>query len=269
MPAPSASGPAYKVNVLERAVAILQVFTLDRFSLTLAEISRATGLHRSTVLRLLSSLSHAGLVLRDEETGQYSLGYEMIAMAEVARAGTGVSEWARPVMRAMREELNETVVLSVRSGDYRVDVDQVIGNQAIRRVVALGEHKPLTIGAPSLAILSGLSDDEVLGIVERLTDVTLSRMPDFDRPGLPAKLAALRENGFHEHMSHYGPDGKPGSAGIAAPVLGRRGEVVAAIGVSVPIGRFGIRDRERIIEIVRRGAAETSARLGNRVERAA
>jgi len=258
-----APGPAYKVNVLERAASILHAFSLDRPSLSLAEIARATDLHRSTVLRMLSTLVHSGLVMRDEETGQYSLGYEIIAMADIARAGTGVSDWARPVMKAIREELNETVVLSVRSGDFRVDVDQAIAQQAIRRVVALGEHKLLTVGAPSMAILSRLPEDELAPLLDRLRAPTLAKIPDYDFDALPARLAELRERGYHEHLSHFDVSGHPGSVGIAAPVLGKRGEVVAALGVSVPTGRYNDKLRDRIIAAVRRGAAETSARLGH------
>ncbi len=256
-------GPAYKVSVLDRSISVLQAFTVTTPHLTLAEISRATGLHRSTVLRLLSTLAHAGLVIRDADTGRYALGYEIIAMAEVARAGSGIADWARPVMREMRDRLNETVVLSVRTGDYRVDIDQIIANQPIRRVVTLGEHKLLTFGAPSLSILSGLPRAQVAEIVGRLRKKSLELYPSFDEALLYERLARIRETGVHEQRSQYGPGTWSGSVGIAGPVHGRRGEVVAALGVSVPSGRMAPEMSERLADAVREGCAAIGARLGS------
>jgi len=257
------SGPTYKVNVLDRSISVLQAFTVAKPHLSLAEVSRATGLHRSTVLRLLSTLSHAGLVVRDEETGQYALGYEIIAMAEVARAGSGMSDWARPVMKEMCDRLNETVVLSVRTGDHRVDIDQMVAQQPIRRVVALGEHKLLTFGAPSLCLLSGLPPSEARAVVARLRERSREIYPAFDEALLFRRLERIREVGYHEQRSQYGPGTWSGSVGIAGPVFGRRGEVVAALGVSVPSGRMTEELRGTVVDAVREGCAAISARLGS------
>ncbi|MDF0599296.1 IclR family transcriptional regulator [Psychromarinibacter sp. C21-152] len=255
-------GPAYKVNVLDRAISVLQAFSVGAPHMTLAQLSRATGLHRSTVLRLLSTLAHSGLVIRDDETGQYSLGYELIAMAEVAKAGSGIADWARPVMKEIRDRLNETVALSVRSGDYRVDIDQLVANQPIRRVIAMGEHKLLTFGAPSLAIMSALPEAEAEAIVERLMPKTREAFPDFDIGAFRAQLQKVRERGYHEQHFQFGPGSWSGSVGFAGPVFGRRGEVVAAMGVSVPSGRMNDELRARAIAEVVEGCAAIGARLG-------
>lgn len=258
------AGPAYRVNVLERSIGVMRAFTVDQPEMTLAELSRATGLHRSTVLRFLSTLAHAGFVIRNEETGRYSLGYEIIAMAEVARAGTGLTDWARPVMKAMSDRLNETVVLSVRSGDDRVDLDQIVGNQPIRRVVTLGQHKPLTFGAPSLSIMSALPRDEAEAIVERLRARTEEINPNFDYPQFWDRLELLRQRGYHEQKTAFGPGSWSGSVGIAGPLLGRRGEVIGSLGVSVPTGRMTDALRNDIIEAVVEGCGAIRARVGGR-----
>ncbi|MCR8726161.1 IclR family transcriptional regulator [Frigidibacter sp. ROC022] len=258
----STDGPTYKVNVLERAISILQAFSSETPRMSLSEIARATGLHRSTALRLLSTLTHAGMVNRDAVTGRYALGYEVIAMAEVARIGTGIVDCARPVIREMSERLNETVVLSVRSGDFRVNVEQVIGNQVVRSVVELGNQKPLTIGVPSLLILSSLPTEEVHAIAERVMPLTLAQDPEFSLEKLDRRLTQIRSDGYYMNMTHFRPDGTPGSSAIAAPIRARRGEVVATISVSLPIGRMTEATQAEAIAEALRGAEEVSARLG-------
>ena len=257
-------GPTYKVNVLDRAIGVLQAFSAERPRLTLAEVSRATGLHRSTALRLLSTLAHHGLVTRDADTGAYALGYEIIAMAETARAGTGLADWARPVMKDIAARLNETVVLSVRSGDARVDIDQVVANQPIRRVVTLGEHKLLTFGAASLSIMSALPPVEAQAIFDRLRDRTFATYPAFDEPAFWDQLAAIRDCGFHEQRTQYGQGTWAGSVGIAGPIHGRRGEVLGALGVTVPTARWSDDLRAAVIDQVRDGCAAITARVGGR-----
>lgn len=260
----SDEGPAYKVNVLDRAIGIMQAFTAQRPSMTLAEISRATGLHRSTALRLLSTLAHHGMVIRDADTGAYALGYEIVAMAETAKAGSGLTDWARPVMKDISDRLNETVVLSVRTGDHRVDIDQIVANQPIRRVIALGEHKLLTFGAPSLSIMSGLPEAEARAIFERLRERTYALYEDYDEDRFWQRLEAIRQNGFHEQKSQFGQGTWAGSVGIAGPIYGRRGEVVGSLGVSVPSGRWTDELRDQVINEVREGCAAITARMGSR-----
>lgn len=259
--------PAYKVNVLDRAISVLQAFSHEAPRQTLAQLSRATGLHRSTVLRFLSTLEHAGFVIRDE-FGAYTLGYEIIALAEVARTGSGISDWARPVMLEIGERLNETVVLSVRTGDCRVDIEQVVANQPVRRVVALGEHKPLTVGAPSLSIMSALPRAEVQGIVQRVAAITRERYGEFDEAAFYEQLDQVRNRGYHEVVSRFGNGEFSGTVGIAGPVFGRRGEIVASFGSSVPIGRMTDELKARVVEAVREGCAAIGARIGGRVSAA-
>lgn len=256
--------PAYTVNVLDRAIGVLQAFSAEKPHLTLAEVSRATGLHRSTALRLLSSLAQHGLVVRDGDTGAYALGYEIIAMAETARAGSGLTDWARPVMQDIAERLNETVVLSVRSGDARVDIDQIVARQPIRRVVTLGEHKLLTFGAPSLSIMSGLPRDAAQAIFDRLRERTYATYPAFDAAAFWDQLSAIRDTGYHEQRTQYGQGTWAGSVGIAGPIMGRRGEVLGALGVTVPTARWTDDLRAAVIDHVRDGCAAIAARTGVR-----
>lgn len=251
----------YKVNVLDRAVAVLKAFDASHTSLTLSEIAARADLHVSTCLRLLTTLRHHGMVRRDEDSARYSLGYEILALAEIARDSGGLAEWARPVMRGLCETFDETVVLSVRSGDHRIDIDQMIGQQNVRRVVSLGERRPLYAGAASQVLLSGLSDQDVEDYLGRITLEKLAEHTVTDAAELRRLMARIRREGFAESFQQQSDSG---GAGVAAGIFDGRREIVGAIGISVPQYRFTPTLRGKLVPGVMAAADKISRILGGR-----
>ena len=86
--------------------------------MSLAEIVHAVKLPKTTVFRVLSSLAARGFCQWDAQTGKYSLGFELLRLADIRRRQSNVHDVALPVMREIRNEVNETVILSVRSGRF-------------------------------------------------------------------------------------------------------------------------------------------------------
>lgn len=254
-----ASPKEYRVNVLDRAVMILKAFSANEPKLALSEISKRTGIHVSTCLRLLSTLRHHGLVSRDELSGSYRLGYEIIALAETARSGGGLVEAALPIMRELSEQFDETVVLSVRSGSERVDLEQVVGRQTVRRVVELGVPRPLYAGAASRTLLAGMSDAEVDAYLEKVPLRRLAEHTITDAEALRKTLATIRKKGFAISVQEQS-DG--GGAGVAVPIRGARNEMVGVIGVSVPQFRFTPSLRAQLVPAVMGAAAKISRMIG-------
>jgi len=256
----------YQINVLDRAVSILDAFAQSGQSLSLSEIAGQTGLHVSTCLRLLSNLKHHGLVARDDDSGRYRLGYRLLAMADTARGDSGLVATALPVMRELSHRFNETVVISVRSGDNRIDLEQVVGQQSVRRVVALGIEKPLYAGAASRVLLSGLSADELESYLERVELRKLASRTITDAGELRAALSRIRKAGYAESVQEQFDDS---GGGIVAPVMGGRGEMVAALGISVPQFRFTAQLRAELIPAVIAAAQQASQAIGGRAGPAA
>ncbi|MGF6528266.1 DNA-binding IclR family transcriptional regulator [Variovorax sp. PvP013] len=73
--APEAVESTSGVAVLDRAFALLGAFGVADARLTLTELSRRTGLYKSTVLRLLGALEHGGYI-RKTTDGLYAIGPE-------------------------------------------------------------------------------------------------------------------------------------------------------------------------------------------------
>src|SRR5262249_27616096 len=150
----ASSANAYSIEVLNRAIAVLSVFSQAKPALSLTEIVQATKLPKTTVFRVLSSLMEHDFCEADPQTGKYSLGFPLVQLADIRGRQSNVHDAAIPVMREIRNEVNETVILSVRSGDSRVHIDFVEGLHPMRRMADLGVRAPLYAGAASKVLLA-------------------------------------------------------------------------------------------------------------------
>ncbi len=174
-------GNVYSIAVLNRAINVLSVFDHARPALGLTEIVAAVGLPKTTVFRLLNSLAARGFCEFDPSTSKYSLGFELVRLAEIRRRQNNVHDIAIPVMREIRNSVNETVILSVRSGDSRVHIDFVEGLHPMRRMADLGVGAPLYAGAASKVLLAGMTDDEIEAYLSRVTLKSFQKTTITDR----------------------------------------------------------------------------------------
>ncbi len=245
----------YTVTAVDRAIDVLEVFSEREPELLLTEISARLALPTSTVFRMLCTLAQRGLVTRETESGKYRLGYKMIGFADLAKRPNGLISKARPAMTRIRDITSETTYLTVRSGNQRIDIEQVEGTMDVRRVVALGQARPLFIGCPGRVLLSALDEGLLRKYIEgvRLVD---DRYGAIDMSQLEREIKQIRKHGFAE-TKH-----KTGAGAISAPIFGPSGEVLAALTVSVPFVRYTHDLRSKVFSAVLDGARSISASMG-------
>ena len=93
------------VQSVERAIAILKSFSIEKPERGVGELGRELGLHKSTASRLMQTLQRGGLLDRDPETKRYRLGLHLIGLASQVVAYMDVREVARPILRQLAELL--------------------------------------------------------------------------------------------------------------------------------------------------------------------
>jgi IclR family acetate operon transcriptional repressor len=237
------SGPGRSsVQSIDRAVAILRCFDARRPTLGISDIARATGLSTTTTHRLLMAMQ-ANNVIRQTSDRRYGLGPLLVQLARNGAVPTTLRDAALPVMTALRDEVDETVGLHelLPSGE-RVVVDQVESHHELRRTYTdIGVPIPLPHGAPGKAILSVLPPEEqtrrLSGPIASITPKTIT-----DPGTLRAELAEARTRGF----AGSNAERTSGIRAVAAPVFDHTGNVVGALGLSVP----GVRmDDARFMEL--------------------
>ncbi|TFZ05367.1 IclR family transcriptional regulator [Ramlibacter henchirensis] len=203
------------VAAVDRALSILDALTDEK--ITLAELSKRTGLYKSTVLRLAKSLERFGYVLRTED-GSYRLGSKVLYLGSLYQRHFRTSEIVPPVLRSIVEELQEGASFYIVDGEHRIVLHRVDAARTVRDSVHEGDRLPLTHGAAGhlLRAFSGVRGERY----ERIRD-------------------AMFASSFGER--------DPEIAAFAAPVFGHDNRLVGALNVSGPLYRIEALGEKRIV----------------------
>jgi len=141
-------------QTLSRGIRILEILADAREPLSIDEVPRRLGVHRSVAYRLLRTLEGHGLVTRDS-AGRIQLGARMAALA--AGVAHDLQAEGLPELTAVANELGTTCFLVVLDHDECVTLVSVEPRHAVASVAQRpGTRHPVTVGAPGKAILTVL-----------------------------------------------------------------------------------------------------------------
>ncbi|GGL11301.1 IclR family transcriptional regulator [Nocardia jinanensis] len=213
------------VGAVLKACTLLGHFGADRPVWTLNDLTTASGMNKTTVYRLMSTLIQAGWVTRTEE-GAYRVAMPVFEIGSAALSKLDIRSAAKPFMSELASAFGNTAYLMVPAEQGAVCIDLLEGRNAL--VVAginIGSVMPYHAAAGPIVMLAhsqALRDRWITTDLPAITDRTIT---DVDR--LVEHLDAIREAGYSLSNSDY----LPGVAAVGAPILGRDGSVVASISV--------------------------------------
>ncbi|MBE1502027.1 DNA-binding IclR family transcriptional regulator [Amycolatopsis lexingtonensis] len=185
------------VRSVLRAFDLLALFTEHRRTWAVKDLTAASGLAKTTVLRLVATCEQRGL-LWTRPDGRITVGPGMLRWAQLANTAWQLPEPVRQVLRDLARECRETVNLYVRSTSVVVCVAQQEGPLAIRHVGRVGDELPLGFGAAG-KVLDG-AEGAAVSHGEPETGASSVAVPVHDGDG--RVLAALAVTG---PTSRFGP----------------------------------------------------------------
>lgn len=226
-------GDQQGVRSVQRALDILSLLTNDRPTVSIREIVEATGLAKTTVLRLVSTLEQSGLLWATE--GGYMAGPGLWRWAHLAKRSWELPPETQRLMRELAVRHRETVNMYVARDIYRVCIAQQESPEPLRHVVHVGDELPMWAGATSKVLLRDASPS----LLERI-----ARSSPYG-PGHVRRLQEWIDDAAVRGYAISHGERVDGLSAVAAPIIGRSGKVVAAIGLSGPTVRF---TEERVAE---------------------
>ncbi|MFZ3199701.1 MAG: IclR family transcriptional regulator [Candidatus Acidiferrales bacterium] len=258
MARPSSGVSVYRVQVLDRALAILDVLGSRQGDCSLADLCTALRLHKSTVHRLMMALERHSLVDKNPETGRYRLGLKLFELGSKAIAALDLREHSLPYLTRLQRETDETVNFGILDQGEVVYAAKIEPERNLRMAARVGHRFPAYCTALGKAMLAQLPEPEVDAIIRRWGLKTRAPNTITTAEGLKADLKQVRERGY----SIDNEENEEGARCVGAAVWDHMGRPLAAISVSAPAFRM---DEAKIVETAKalvRAASDLSRELG-------
>ena len=243
------------MQAIDRAFTVLRALASRTGTSTLADVTRESGLPKSTVLRLLLALEDQGAV--QTVGGRYAIGPGLAALSHKGAPASSLKEVARPHLVELANLLEENVSLSIADGDATLYLDTAVAESAVMVQDWTGERLPYHGSAGGLALMSTWTDAAIgrharKGL-EPFTPTTVTTLTD-----VVEKVEQVRTTGVvwtHQEFSDE-------VNGVGALIIGPDGEAIGAVNAYGPDYRFpGDRDRDEIAA----AAMETARAIGDRI----
>jgi DNA-binding IclR family transcriptional regulator len=228
-------------------------------ALALNEVTQRTGISKSTVFRILTTLTQLGYVVRDSGRSYYVS--QAMGDLVTAEAGTeAIRRAALPQMLALRDQYGETVNLGQLEFDKVAYVEVVPSEYALRLHERPGATVCLHASALGKAILA-FSDEELASSLILGRELQMfTRNTITDPEELRSELKRVRERGY---AFDRGETSLLATC-VAAPILNASGTAVAAISISGPTSRFNPRKDAGVIESLLKATSAISRQLRSR-----
>jgi len=215
------------------------------------EIAAALAIPVSSTSYLLATLVERDYLRRDGRRYFAGKGLDRLRRPH---GEYSLTDRARPLIKALRQQLNETASLFVPVEWNMEAVVTETSGQTLRYAIEVGTHVPLHCIAAGKAILATLTEEE---LDRYFAETRLDRFTEFticDRANLVAELAEVRRTGVAFTREEH----TPGITGAGAAVFAG-GTAIAAIGVAAPSQRFTPELKALIVEHLRKSARALSA----------
>jgi DNA-binding IclR family transcriptional regulator len=247
-----------QVPNLERALVILEFLVRHPRGFTLSELAKELEYPKNSVFRIMNTLLNYGYVNRDAGSLQYTLSRKLFSMAYGSVHESNLMENSMDVMRELRDEVGETVVISVMEGGEGLVLEQVQGLHPFRFICDPGVRQIPHTSASCKAIIAFMPD------AERDRQLAPMRFKKFTATTITSRAAFLdeldqvRSLGYAVDRGEY----QDGVNCVAGAILGPHGNSIAAITVTGPSNRMPESEFNRIGSLVAEYTGRISTRFG-------
>lgn len=237
-------------QAVDRAAAVLTAVLGSTEPVTFADLVVRTGLPKSTLSRLTTSLERNGLLQRTS-AGAWQPGTAITDYALSVRPEDDLLRIAQPFLDALGALTGETVNLAIPlAGEVR-QIAQVDSTYLLGAVNWLDRPVPFHCSALGRVFLAH-GTPLPTGRLPKLTERTIT-----SRAELAEALERVRQDGVAIVDSEL----EPGLVAVAAPVHSADDTVVAAVSVSGPSVRLTSTELPSVARAVREAAEEIAVAL--------
>ncbi len=247
------------ILVLEKAIHLLECFDIDHKEFGVRELSKETGINKSTVSRILSTLANNRLLIKPPKNGKYRLGIRLFELGTLVSSNMDLQKEALPFMEELSAKVEETVLLVVMDDFEVVYINKVESSQSLRAISRVGGRLPAHCTGVGKVLLAALSPEELNTFLLTKVPIKSFTQNTITRPEKLRKvLDQIRLQGYALDNEEY----SEGLMCVAGPIFNHSGTVVGAISISGPTKRMKKKKIKTLISLVKTAAAGISNQLG-------
>jgi DNA-binding IclR family transcriptional regulator len=242
---------------VQRALEVLDFFSVEQSELSLADISKRMRLHKSSVHRILRTLEAAGYLQWDAGTRRYRLSLKLLDLANRVLGRYDLRATAGPFMEELAATTGEIVHLSILDGTEIVYLEKKGTGQVLTVATKVGGRHPAYASAMGKVLLASLAPERIDELFAGRPLAALTARTITDRGALRRELERIRAEGYAVDDE----EAFPGIRCVAAPICDPGGRVVAALSATVPAQRMGDERVRELAQLVRQAGARISGRV--------
>ena len=222
------------IQSIDRALQVLELFSLEKPEWGITEISKALNIYKSNVHNVLTTLAEKGFVLKNSKTDKYKLGIKFFELGSIVIKNMDLRKIAHPYIEELFKEFKETVHLGVLDKGRVVSIEREESDKGLCSHVEIGKRTSLHCTAVGKAMMAYLNEDEINLIIkeknlEKFTENTITTKKELEK-----EFLKIQKQGYSvDNMEH-----EEGVRCVASPIRDYTGKVIASMSVSGPAFRI-------------------------------
>lgn len=241
-------------SLLEKMLSVLDCLE-GQHLLSMTEISRQTGIPRTTCQRLLQALQRHHMV--HQEGRCYGLGSRMFSYVYSDIVLQPLRTLARPYLRKLRIETNMSAALFVRQGAFRVAIAVDEGVEGPVHYLDVGQTGVVYAGSPSHVLMAWLNKSERDSILSQLEWVPITERTPVSHDVFERTCKEVRKRGYAISLGER----EPNAFSISVPVHGSNQRVVAALALSGPLAYYSNEKARQWVPLLKESGRALSAAI--------
>ena len=242
---------------IERAITIIELLSSNEEGFSLQALIDKTGLAKTTVFRILNTFLKHGYVYK-ESNNSFVLTKKFLMLGLGGMGDENLIEKSISIMRQLKDELNETVLIGALVEEKIVMLEQVIGNHPFTFCLKPGKKVQLHISAPGKAYLAFCDTNERDLLIANMEFTRYNENTITDEGVFRKHLQEIRKQGYAIDFAEE----LEGVHCIGAPIFSSNGQVISILWVTGPSSRLPEKDFAKNGEIIKNYALKISERLG-------
>jgi len=246
----------YLMSSVYNTLEILDLLS-QHSELGVAEISKALGLGKASVFKMLYTLEKKDYVFKTPDA-KYRLGIKFAHYGTIVLENLDIISLLKPYLEKLRDKHKETVHLGILDDDLKVIfIAKESSTSTIQMTSRVGSKMSFYATATGKVLISHKVDEEMEKKIRSYNLVKLTENTIIDHEELIKLLKKIKEQGYGEDLE----ESEEGLTCYAVPIKDISGKVIAGISMSGPTVRME-KNKERLLLSLKETANEVSSAMG-------